>query len=290
MFLEERLPIEIDYGSNFGEQYDVDVTQTKSKNVYKRLISPYPTLTYQIGFGNRDDDWLIAQILDMYHRVGGMFGGFRLKNLADYTTNNYRDAPTSNDQAAVLVSTGVYQATRWYGTEGGATSTRRRLRKPVSASMLVGIRDDAGNPHSLVNGWSVDYTNGEITFDADSQLAVTDITQAAQAVLTVGGSHGRVVDDSIHISAVSGMTEINGLRGTVVSVGATTITVDIDSQGFSAYTSGGQTNTRPQTNETVTCGCEFDIPMMFETDLDGVTFSNFETLGTSISIVELLNP
>lgn len=68
--------------------------------------------------------------------------------------------------------------------------------------------------------------------------SITSITKAASAVVTVG-THTFVVGDVVAFSGVSGMTEINGLTGTVTATGATTITVNINSSAFTAYASGG---------------------------------------------------
>ena len=87
------------------------------------------------------------------------------------------------------------------------------------------------------------------------------------------------VGASVHLSGVVGMTEINGLRGIVLSQTSGSITVDIDSSGFSAYSSGGVVNTRPQDGETVTGGCEFDIPAHFAAPIDVTHVTRtFETL------------
>lgn len=288
-FLEEQLPITIDYGSSFSESTATEITITNGGNEYRSLRHPYMMLEHDFGYQLRLETWIIAQILDLYVRAGGRFDGFRVKNLSDFTTNNYKDSPTFSDQLAVLVSAGVYQITRWYGTEGGATAIRRRCLKLVVGTTLVGISNPSNGNIQSLNGWAVDTTTGQITF-TDNQTAITGITQAASAVITVGSSHGYVADDSVYISAAVGMTEINSQRALVTAVTSTTITVDIDSTLFTGYSSGGYVNTSPQTGETVRAGCEFDIPCRFESDLSGVTYSNFETMGVSVSVIELLNP
>ncbi len=69
---------------------------------------------------------------------------------------------------------------------------------------------------------------------------VTAITKAANAQITSVG-HGLSVGHQVKIENVAGMTEINGLVGTVQSlVDADNFTVDINSSGFSTYTSGGK--------------------------------------------------
>jgi len=71
--------------------------------------------------------------------------------------------------------------------------------------------------------------------------AITAITQAANAIITIGAGHTFIVGDVVFINenAVGGMVEINGLTGTVSAVGAATITVNIASAAFAAYTAGG---------------------------------------------------
>lgn len=68
--------------------------------------------------------------------------------------------------------------------------------------------------------------------------SITGITKATQAVVTIG-AHTFIVGDEVTFSGVVGMTQINGLSALVTAVAATTITVAINSTGFSTYTSGG---------------------------------------------------
>lgn len=74
---------------------------------------------------------------------------------------------------------------------------------------------------------------------------ISNITQAAQAVVKLTVTHGykvgqvvRFIVPSVAGSATSyGMTEINNLQGTILSIDLAnnTITVDIDSSGFTAF-------------------------------------------------------
>jgi hypothetical protein len=72
----------------------------------------------------------------------------------------------------------------------------------------------------------------------DYNYDITNITQAAQAVATVTTSAFKK-GDKVIFKDVEGMTEINDLIATVVSSTPTTITVDIDSSLFTAYTGDG---------------------------------------------------
>jgi hypothetical protein len=66
---------------------------------------------------------------------------------------------------------------------------------------------------------------------------ITNITQAAQAVITANNSfHG---GNNLLISDVGGMTQINGLVVSVVSATSSAITINLNTTTFTAYGSGG---------------------------------------------------
>jgi uncharacterized phage protein (TIGR02218 family) len=79
--------------------------------------------------------------------------------------------------------------------------------------------------------------------------SITAITKAASAVVTVG-THTFIVGDVVTFSGVVGMTQINGLTGTVTAIAATTITVNIASTSFGTYSSGGTVATLAGTIKT----------------------------------------
>ena len=68
---------------------------------------------------------------------------------------------------------------------------------------------------------------------------ITAITQAASAVITLSVTHGYTVGQLVRIIVPSafGMTQIDGLLGTItaISTANNTITVNIDSSGFTAF-------------------------------------------------------
>lgn len=283
-FLDERFPTDIDYGSGFETVFSTRASVTVGGNEYRSMPHPYLMSSLDVDFTRLQPD-VITRVIDLNMRAGGMFRAFRVKNYLDYSTNAYRGAPTALDQPMTLVSAGVYQLMRWYGDTANAKCSRRRIRKPVAGTVLVGV---AGASYPAAQ-WSVDNTTGLVTLAANKTRSITAITQASSAVLTVG-SHTFVVGNSVAISGVAGMTQINGKRALVTAIGATTITVAINSAAYSAYTSGGTVQTQPISGEAVTCGCLFDIPMRFDADLGGV-FTSFGVLSVSgVGLAEVLNP
>ena len=207
-FFEDRISVEIGYGSSFRESYSVVNTEDVSRNSYGKLNDPRPLARCDYIYQNRSHQFTLMQVVDLFHRCGGTFGGFRVKNYGNYSTNQYQKPPTAFDQ--VLRKTAdpnVFQIVQWYGP-AIETSPRRLIKKPVSGTVKVGK-----NGVILTAGLVVDNTTGLVTFD------------------------------------------------------------DV-----------------PAVDDVLTAGCYFDFPMRFETDLDGIDFTDLDMLTLSVSLVELLNP
>ncbi len=286
-FLEERLPVCVRMGASYADEYSVEITQTANRGEYRRLVQPYPVRIFNVTY-TKYTATLWDEILSLYHRCYGMYAGFRVKVLDDFTTNDHVSAPSQTDQILALVSAGIYQLQVAYGV-GTAISIGKPYRtifKPVANTVLIAI---GGVSQTIAAMWSVSTITGLVTFTNNSK-AITAITQAASAVITVGAAHGFTTNMSVYISGVAGMTQINGLRGTITSVGATTITVNINSTAFTAYSGGGTASTRPDASETVTGGCEFDIPCRFNSRIDVKSVTNNIGETSEIEIIELLNP
>jgi uncharacterized protein (TIGR02217 family) len=284
-FLEERLPIGVRAGASYSDTYNVEITQTAAGQEYRRLIHPYPVRVYSIFYTDVTAN-LWDSIMALYHRAYGMFAGFRVKALDDYSTNNRTGPPTAFDQVLKLVSAGIYQMQVGYGGNGTPISIGtpyRTIFKPVSGTVKIAI-----GAYEQLQYYTASISTGEITFNNEVR-AISGISNAANAVITLG-AHSANIGDSGHISGVSGMTGINGQRCAVIAKNATTVTVDIDSTGYSTYTSGGTINSAPQTGESVTGGCQFDIPCRFNSHIDVKALSPGVRETSEIEIIELLNP
>ena len=82
----------------------------------------------------------------------------------------------------------------------------------------------------------------KISYDpvwAPRRRYITNISQAAQAVVTLSVTHGYVVGEKVQFVVGSdyGMIQMNGLVGEITAINTTTntITVDINSSGFTAF-------------------------------------------------------
>ena len=87
----------------------------------------------------------------------------------------------------VLVSAGVYQLVKQYGTDKAAGASGypyRQIKKPVAGTVLVGI----GATAIRSADWSVVTTTGVVTFAADQTKSITAITTGG-----AGRHHRRLI-------------------------------------------------------------------------------------------------
>lgn len=288
-FLEQRIAGGISYGSSYADEYAVTITATAAGAEYRQLIHPYPIRRFRLIFREHlDAMW--ADVCNLYHRAYGRYAGFRAKAYDDFTTAaDGRSAPTATDHLLSKISDGVYQLRKFYGTDAAGLAIGRParvIRKPVAGTVLIAV----GGVSMAGFQWSLDSTTGRVTFVANSSLAVTGISKAASAVITFGSAHPFIITQAVHVSGVVGMTQINNQRLTITGTTTNTITVNVDSTGYSTYSSGGTVNTRPQESESVTGGCEFDIPVRFNSELSVNQFAPTIRMLEDIELIELLNP
>lgn len=85
------------------------------------------------------------------------------------------------------------------------------------------------------------YRNGAVIVEPTSGT-ISGMTQASPGVVTTSSAHGYSNGDQIILSGVSGMTEVNNRRVTIANVTSTTFELDIDTSGYAAWSSGGQTD------------------------------------------------
>lgn len=169
-FIEERLDTTIQLRSNFGLSTATDVIET-FKDRYTRLKHPYVQRRFSCIFNNQTIAQQLTKTIDLYHRAGGMYSGFRIKHYADFSTNGYTGTPTAYDQPCVAIegSPTTYQIVNWYGDYTDTDCLRMRVRKPVSGTVLVGFVDYTASPvtYRLATLYSVDSTTGVISLTSD---------------------------------------------------------------------------------------------------------------------------
>jgi uncharacterized protein (TIGR02217 family) len=264
-----RFPTDINYGIVGGPKYKTNLIEKNSGWENANAVWPQGRHEYDLVYAVKDQITIEA-LLAFFHATKGRSVGFRFKDWADFKSCGVDSMPAFTDQLVSGVPDGFirsFQLAKNYIK--GSISTVRLIKKPVSGTVIVGIGG------LLANGVTVDTTTGIITFPADITGSVTEVTQANPCVLTANNNLAE--NDTIYISGIVGMTQLNGNRYRVLSRTSTTITIDVNSTSFSTYSSGGTFHTVPQTSEVITAGFEFDVPVRFTNDEFNVSIDSFST-------------
>ena len=144
-----------------------------------------------------------------------------------------------------------------------------------------------------------DIAIGYNTLFSSSAVNVSGITQAASAVVTlstVSTINPLSAGCTVELYNVSGMTQINGVIGQVTAIGgssgAWTVTVNINSSAFSAYTGGGQV--APVGNIAIGATAGFDVAVRGGNTLLGYQVCSQAEPGTNNTVIgfqaaEILN-
>lgn len=159
-FLEEVLPVNVRMGASWADGYAVEITTTASGAEYRKLTHPFPVRSFHINFTLLKDD-MANKVLALYHRAYGMYAGFRVHCVDDFSTNGNTTAPTKDDWVLPKISSGVYQLIKGYGsgaTPLGIGLPYRNIYKPVSGSVIL-----AKNGTLISSGITIDTTTGRVT-------------------------------------------------------------------------------------------------------------------------------
>ena len=118
-FLEERISGLIRMGASYQDDYAVDVVTTSGGQEYRALVHPFPVRRFDISY-LLDNEQTYHQLLAIYHRAHGRYAGFRARCADEFSSNGTIGTPTPFDQPMRLISAGVYQLAKRYGTDKAA--------------------------------------------------------------------------------------------------------------------------------------------------------------------------
>jgi uncharacterized protein (TIGR02217 family) len=158
-FDEIELPLRVGFGSKGGPNFSTEIIVIDSG--YERRNQNWAqarrVFDARTGVRSASD---AATLLSFFHARAGRARGFRLKDWSDYSSAaDNVSAPSFADQALAVGdgATAAFQLVKDY-TSGGITHARI-IAKPVQASVRIGV-----NGAQLTNGWSINTTNGIVTF------------------------------------------------------------------------------------------------------------------------------
>jgi hypothetical protein len=125
----------------------------------------------------------------------------------------------------------VYSAMSTINLVGGAANLLTGFSLQANGNIIPGTVVIVDTTATLT------YTDAAQNGSLNPAAIITGATQANPCVLTANNSFS--IGDKVVITQVQGMTQLNGNTYTITNVSPTTITLNVDSTGFSAYTMGG---------------------------------------------------
>ena len=178
-------------------------------------------------------------------RVGGMTevneGSFTITVI---NANSFSlDSENSTGYTAAVANTGFVSVIPQASGNNAVLEITSVEKLAVKSVTVV----DEGEGYSV--GDLLSASSGDIGGGAGFEIEVTSV----KTTVTTSTDHGLKVNQIVGINDVLGMTEINELFGTIISVPTNdTMILNIDSSNFTAYTSGGYV--QPQITTTITSG------------------------------------
>ena len=143
-----------------------------------------------------------------------------------------------------------YNPLKITGNESGLIQSREEFLLPNDAYPILENayvwreRIKRKQAYELLGRLQRTFTSANRGFaDSESLLTISgyivNITKAVNAVITTAYPHGLSAFGTVTLSFVQGMTQINGLSQNYTTISPTSFSVNTNSTGFTAYSSGG---------------------------------------------------
>ena len=166
-FHEVRFPIALSFGSSGGPERRTEIVSLTNGFEERNTPWEHSRRRYDAGTGLRSLADL-ETVTAFFEARRGRLHGFRWKDWADWTSSLHGREPKADDQ---VVGTGdggarVFRLFKRYDDPAG--SYARPIRKPVEGSVRVAL-----DGVEVADAWSVDPTDGTVTFDTAPGAGVT---------------------------------------------------------------------------------------------------------------------
>jgi len=133
--------------------------------------------------------------------------------------------------------------------------------RPGTAVTIAGWRISKETVDTSGNTTDIQYYDGDNDFNkvwnSGTTLVISGATKANPCVVTVSATATLTSNDIVLISSVAGMVELNNHHYLITVIDGTTLSLqdpdndaNINSSGFTTYTSGGTTNKTEYSNPT----------------------------------------
>ena len=158
-FHEVRFPLEVALGARGGPERKTEIVTLGSGGEKRNARWAHARRKWDAGWGIKTLGAL-SEVVTFFEERRGRLHGFRWRDRLDHSSAAHGAAVTALDQE---LGTGdgektEFQLAKRYGVDEPYV---RPIRKPVAASVVVAVDGDI-----VPAGYSLDVTNGVVTFDA----------------------------------------------------------------------------------------------------------------------------
>ena len=282
-----NFPDDISYGSKGGPQFNTTVLRMRSGHEQRNANWLYPLHLYDVSYGVKTQAQM-ASLREFFMAMLGRAHTFRFKDWHDYTTHSDGvSTPSYSDVyiSAAVSSTSQFQLRKLYSMSSAVLS--RDITKPVSATVSCAV-NGYEVPSSM---FTVDVLTGVFTLTKNENNP-NGMTFGTSTLIQFPGAHGYAVGGTVYVSGVAQPAAINGQRYLITAVpGSAQIRIDLNSTGWSTYTTGGVFDSGIQASESatvsVTAGCTFDVPCRFDSDVFDPVHDDYNITNVNIQVVEV---
>ena len=241
-----RVPRQIPTNQREWEHFLRKLNDSVQHDGERAVISALATISERTG---TDFDTLLQLIADSGRASTQRF--MPVVNWANVgSVQNTIPLSASADAVSATINIDSHQVL--YGGETITYNAGTIIGAPVSSLVHVYADDPNAAGGAVTYEFTTDYTElaeaagryrvGVIETPISSiSAAVTNATNANPCVITTGAAHGLSTGDSVDFSSVGGMTQLNTLPATAITViSPTSFSLDgVDSTAFGVYTTGG---------------------------------------------------
>jgi len=204
---------------------------------------------------NTEDEYSIMVFNRFFDAVGGDYSGFRVKVSSDYvctTSTGYLESGFGTGKP-------VYQLQKKYGL--GAAFTLKPIKKPNPDATLKIVRSGVDCTVGTNSGQVlIDYTKGLVTFKADKELVITNISLGINCVFTTQLIHGLVTGTYVYLTGL-GTNPLNNNSFQITVLSDYTFSLEgVTNNLFGT----GKASVYPQPNEPLRWDGEFHHAMRFD--------------------------
>jgi uncharacterized protein (TIGR02217 family) len=255
-----RFPLEVSFNASGGPEYLTEIVTVNSGDESANQVWSQARHKFEVSQTAVAAHWQALKAF--FHIAAGRAGKFRVKDPTDF------ECPDASGTGVIGTGLGTGYPTGQMGKKyvSGSYTRIREIHKPITTVAPAIYKNGVLLVEGLLAGQETpDLSTGIVTFYATAKT-ITGITQAATAVVTAA-AHGFTGTQTVYITGVLGMTDVNGIAFVIGSVTTNTFELTgINSTGYGAYTSGGTAALYPQPTDTLTWVGEFDVPCRFDTD------------------------